>query len=136
MENGGGELSNFKINDYRYKTEDIPYGTILDRLNILLHIIKECSKAIQVLHNIDMVHCDIKLENFLYLIKDGYYDIKIIDFGFIKKNGAIANGLFGTPNYIPYDFYNSICIDNAFYSIIYHMIFIIQYMEMVIKNIK
>ena len=108
MENGGGELSNFKINDYRYKTEDIPYGTILDRLNILLHIIKECSKAIQVLHNIDMVHCDIKLENFLYLIKDGYYDIKIIDFGFIKKNGAIANGLFGTPNYITYDFYNSI----------------------------
>lgn len=110
MENGGYELLNLDFND-KYNNilfHSIPYKIILNRLNIVLYIIKECAKAIQVLHNIYIIHCDIKPENFLYSIKDGKYYIKIIDFGFSKKNITYVNDLFGTYNYIPYDFYYTI----------------------------
>ena len=98
MENGGNELYDYKI------PIDIH---IITKLSNILIIIKECAKAIYVLHKIGIIHCDIKLENFLFKEQNGNYNIKIIDFGFCRKNGTVVDDLFGTQYYIPYDFFYS-----------------------------
>ena len=137
MENGGNELSKI-ISKYVILSKE--------RLLDILVIIKECAKAIQILHNIDIIHCDIKLENFLYSEKDNNkYCIKIIDFGFIKKNKTIVNNLFGTPDYIPYDFYSSrykeqkytITIKNDIYALgIMLLKLLLNNNNNIIKNLK
>jgi serine/threonine protein kinase len=104
MENGGNDLS--KIDFPLYGKNH--YKRISRQFYSILNIIKECSKSIQVLHNIDIIHCDIKLENFLYKEnkeKTEEYFIKIIDFGFCRKNQTIVDKIFGTPEYIPFNFY-------------------------------
>jgi hypothetical protein len=99
MENGGKEL---------YKYVMSPNMIFITKLRNTLIIIKECAEAIQVLHHNDMIHCDIKLENFL--IKETYRNcnIKIIDFGFSRKNETFVRDLFGTYAYIPSDFFYAI----------------------------
>ena len=108
MENGGFELQNI------FYSRILKKENTLNSLNIVLYVIKECAKAIQVLHNINIIHCDIKLQNFLYLIKYSEYYIKIIDFGFCTKNGTVVKSIFGTPDYIPSDFYYSIQTGNKY----------------------
>jgi hypothetical protein len=96
MENGGNEL--LKIN-FHPKNKS---------LSDVLFIIKECAMATKILHDIDIIHCDIKPANFLFNEKNGNYNIKIIDFGFATKNGTLVTNWFGSPLYMPLDFINSI----------------------------
>ena len=96
MENGGKELFDYEVT----RTD-----TFITNLSNILIIIKECSKAIQILHKIGIIHCDIKLENFLFTEQNGKYDIKIIDFGFCIANGTAVSTIFGSHIYIPWDFY-------------------------------
>ena len=74
--------------------------SVKDRLKNLLTIFKECCKAVKIIHDLGYLHLDIKPENFL-ISNEG--QIKIIDFGFIKKNGYKTNGSFGTGMYMPND---------------------------------
>jgi len=97
MENGGTELA-------RIKFPPKIQSSSLNKLNDVLFIIKECAKAIKVLHDSDILHCDIKPENFLFNEKDGNYNIKIIDFGFCKKNNTTVDSYFGTLPYMQYRF--------------------------------
>ena len=75
----------------------------LNNINIdfdtLLKIFYECCKALKIIHDLEYLHLDIKPENFL--MKDD--QIKIIDFGMVKKNKFITKYSFGTMNYIPND---------------------------------
>merc|ERR1719281_1477356 len=43
--------------------------------------------AVAYLHKHNIVHCDLKLENFLYESTDPDANLKLIDFGFSKKWG-------------------------------------------------
>ena len=65
----------------------------------LLKIFYECCKALKIIHDLEYLHLDIKPENFL--MKDD--QIKIIDFGMVKKNKFITDISFGTMDYIPND---------------------------------
>jgi serine/threonine protein kinase len=65
----------------------------------LLKIFYECCKALKIIHDLEYLHLDIKVENFL--IKDN--QIKIIDFGMVKKNKFITDIPFGTMDYISND---------------------------------
>ena len=58
MENGGSELAKIEFSNNQ---DNINYI-----LKQVLSIIKECANSIIVLHNIGILHCDIKLDNFLY----------------------------------------------------------------------
>jgi serine/threonine protein kinase len=81
-----------------------------DKLFIILYIIRECAKALKVLHDINIAHNDVKPDNFLIKKDNGNYYIKIIDFGFARKFGSIidfskGNVNFSTKGFIPYNFY-------------------------------
>lgn len=65
----------------------------------LLKIFYECCKALKIIHDLEYLHLDIKPENFL--MKDD--QIKIIDFGMVKKNKFITEYYFCTMNYISND---------------------------------
>jgi serine/threonine protein kinase len=67
------ELADGDLNDYLNKN-------ILTEDNIKL-IFKNILSAIKKLHQIDIIHLDIKLNNILYIIKDNTIQIKIADFG-------------------------------------------------------
>ena len=97
MEYGGIELEKYNFPDINIK----------EKLYIVLTIIKECAKAIKALHNIRIIHCDIKPQNFLIIEKDGEYHIKIIDFGFCIEYGTIVNSYRGSPFYSPDDYLNA-----------------------------
>ena len=74
--------------------------SVKDRLKELITIFKECCNAVKIMHDLGYLHLDIKPKNFL-ISNEG--QIKIIDFGFIKKNGYITDDLFGTGEYIAND---------------------------------
>ena len=96
MKNCGMNLSEyFKIIIERNKTI-----LVKDRLKKLITIFKECCNAVKIMHDLGYLHLDIKPKNFLINDKN---QIKIIDFGFIKKNGYITDDLFGTGEYIAND---------------------------------
>jgi hypothetical protein len=97
MEYGGIELEKYNFPDINIK----------EKLYIVLTIIKECAKAIKALHNIRIIHCDIKPQNFLIIEKDGEYHIKIIDFGFCIEYGTNVNSYRGSPFYSPDDYLNA-----------------------------
>lgn len=86
MENCGLDLIN-KFNNDR------------PNFDTLLKIFYECCKALKIIHDLEYLHLDIKLENFL--IKDN--QIKIIDFGMVKKYKFITEYWFGTIDYISND---------------------------------
>jgi hypothetical protein len=94
MEYGGIELEKYNF----------PEINIKKKLYIVLTIIKECAKAIKALHNISIIHRDIKPQNFLIIEKDGEYHIKIIDFGFCIVDGTFVNSYSGSLFYSPYDY--------------------------------
>jgi hypothetical protein len=97
IENGGIEL-------YKYP---IMGKTLKNKLYDVLIIIKQCAEAILVLHKIGIIHCDVKSENFLLKKDNDENHIKIIDFGFSKKNGTVVDHWFGTQHYSPSNFFIS-----------------------------
>jgi hypothetical protein len=98
MENGGIEL-------YKYSIIEKP---LKNKLYDVLSIIKQCAEATLVLHKFGIIHCDIKPENFLVKEENGENHIKIIDFGYVKKNGTLVDDWFGTQYFSPPDFFYSI----------------------------
>ena len=97
LENGGEELKNFCFN-------------IEKDLDIILEVMLQCAESVSLIHFINYVHMDIKLENFLL-----YDNIKIIDFGFINEVGTKGMSFIGTPNYKCLSLRN---LDNETYDII------------------
>jgi serine/threonine protein kinase len=90
MENCGLDLTSYKIDNNKKK-----YEILLDILKILY----QCCKSLELIHERGYLHLDIKLENFM--INNNI--IKIIDFGFLKKNNSIIKDFLTEPAYTPND---------------------------------
>ena len=75
-----------------------------NKIIFLLNLIKQCAIAIKIIHDLGYVHLDIKLENFLIVLNNindiNDYQIKIIDFGFIKEEGSNITSRRGSGIYI------------------------------------
>lgn len=96
MDNCGKELGQY-INELKQSNNLT--------LEIIIYIMIECCKALEILHNIGYSHLDIKPQNFLVVEESNTYvvynnvkelekfgkiiQIKIIDFGFIAKKNSI-----------------------------------------------
>ncbi len=92
-------VEGFSLKDY-YNKEIKGNKNISDEIyNILKKIFRQIFEAMNYLHQKDISHRDIKLENIL--IKSNY-EVKIIDFGFGLYNPEykIQNLFCGTPKYI------------------------------------
>lgn len=84
-------------------------GDICERLmaerrfseNEAQHAVYQMLLAVNYLHGHDIVHRDIKLENFMYTKKDGNF-IKLIDFGFCRmcSRGHTMDRILGTLQYM------------------------------------
>ena len=99
MHKCGIDLLNF-LNENIDKLISLSY---YDKIIFLLNLIKQCAIAIKIIHDLGYVHLDIKLENFLIVLKNGNindYQIKIIDFGFILQKGIILKNRRGSGRYI------------------------------------
>ncbi len=95
-------MENCGIDLFYYLEDIMNYNRDLDpkyKFEKLLKLFSECCKAVKTIHDLGYLHLDIKPENFL--IKDG--QIKIIDFGLVRKHGYKTNIVFGTPNYVSND---------------------------------
>ena len=96
MENCGKNLN--KLN------EKIKYNknTKIDDINNLIKIFIKCCNSVNMLHKIGYIHNDIKESNFLfYEDNTNEIQIKIIDFGNIKKEGEkIDKKIIFTPGYV------------------------------------
>ena len=90
MENCGLDLTSYKIDNNKKK-----YEILLEILKILY----QCCKSLELIHERGYLHLDIKLENFM--INNNI--IKIIDFGFLKKNNSIIRDFLTEPAYTPND---------------------------------
>lgn len=63
-------------------------------------IIQMC-QIVDYLHLLDIVHCDLKLENFVIYEKNGKPEIRLLDLDFIMKVGDVPNAMvFGSPGHI------------------------------------
>uniref|UniRef100_A0A7S1TXT1 non-specific serine/threonine protein kinase n=1 Tax=Phaeomonas parva TaxID=124430 RepID=A0A7S1TXT1_9STRA len=93
--------------------ENCQGGELLDRLNGLPEhhydektaatLVKKIVSAVRYLHLHDVVHRDLKLENFLFESEDMESEIKLIDFGFSRhyhKGEEHMNLPVGTPFYV------------------------------------
>ena len=57
--------------------------------------------VVDYLHQLKLVHCDLKLANFLFRITDSGVDVRLVDLDFLSVDGARPDArLFGTPEYI------------------------------------
>jgi serine/threonine protein kinase len=59
--------------------------------------------SIKLIHDVDYLHLDIKPENFLFSRVRNNIEIKIIDFGMIKKCNFTTFNPFGSIEYLPND---------------------------------
>ena len=81
--------------------------------NIRIYIIKLIIEAVYQLHNVNVIHCDIKLENIIiYKNEKKEYEIKIIDYGVccnLKRekyyDASDYDYHFGTVGYMPKEVY-------------------------------
>ena len=88
-----GELIKYITNISPITGENMGFGEELGRL-----IFSQLLDGVEILHNNDIVHRDIKLENLMLSGKD--YNITIVDFGFAyKKSAGYLKKFLGTPNY-------------------------------------
>ena len=76
-----------------------------------IDIIYKMTKSISYLHENNLVHLDIKLENFLYKINNKEVDVKITDFGTTEFEGVVLNMIRGTETTIAPEFLNAIYIN-------------------------
>ena len=97
-----------KENEYYYKYRDKEWIYNMDR-NYKLHLTKSLCESIKQLHDINIVHCDLKPNNLL-LVDD---KIIIIDFGasrFLDKEKIIVTEEdMGTPGYMCEDLQFGLC---------------------------
>lgn len=84
---GGGELYARLIENKQLKEEDACDAT------------HQMLMAIHYLHNIGIVHRDLKLENFLFTEKGGSH-LKLIDFGFSQRMSGQVKGSCGSVSYV------------------------------------
>lgn len=103
-------------------------------LELTINICRALIDAMNYFHLKDILHCDLKPSNILLRSNDGWYDVKIIDFGIsivddLDDVGAItgAGRIIGTPWYMaPEQFYGevlSMAADvYAFGGILYEMV--------------
>jgi serine/threonine protein kinase len=69
------------------------------------------TESIKYLHDNNLVHLDIKLENFLYRMNNGKVEVKITDFGTTEFEGVVLNMIRGTETTIAPEFLNAIYIN-------------------------
>ena len=72
--------------------------------HVVQNIIYQVSQGLKELYDNHIIHRDLKLSNFLLMIKNGTYTVKIADFGFatVLANGQDAETFCGTaPNMAP-----------------------------------
>lgn len=62
-----------------------------------VHIFQKTAEALQALHQMGYVHCDLKPNNILWCGESG---VKVIDLGQAVKTGTIKERIQGTPDYI------------------------------------
>ena len=74
-------------------------------------IIYKMTESIKYLHDNNLVHLDIKLENFLYRMNNGKVEVKITDFGTTEFEGVVLNMIRGTETTIAPEFLNAIYIN-------------------------
>jgi serine/threonine protein kinase len=82
-------------------TQEIVPGQPLNE-NTVLNLLKEILEVLAFVHQHDIIHRDIKPQNLMRRYSD--QKIVLIDFGSIKKIGALGAGLtiaVGTPGYMP-----------------------------------
>ena len=100
QDNGGEELYKYLVKKYKSIFYSLFIG-VRDKLIYFLKILLECSRALKIIHDLDYVHMDIKSENFLIVEnRDGSFQIKIIDFGYVSKIGSKIKDIRGTSQYI------------------------------------
>ena len=75
-----------------------------------IDIIYKMTKSISYLHENNLVHLDIKLENFLYKINKEGVEVKITDFGTVEFEGTVLNKIRGTKTTIAPEFLNKFYI--------------------------
>ncbi len=75
-----------------------------------IDIIYKMTKSISYLHENNLVHLDIKLENFLYKMNNGKVEVKITDFGTVEFEGTVLNKIRGTKTTIAPEFLNKFYI--------------------------
>jgi calcium-dependent protein kinase len=83
----GGELYARLIENKQLKEEDACDAT------------HQMLMAVNYLHNVGIVHRDLKLENFLFTEKGGRV-LKLIDFGFSTRMSAPVRGSCGSVSYV------------------------------------
>lgn len=82
-------------------------------INNVLSIIKHLAKAIEELHNIDIIHNDIKLENIMLIEQNKQVNIKLIDYGLccglenIKNTEKYCRGDVGTLEYSVAEYFDN-----------------------------
>jgi non-specific serine/threonine protein kinase len=81
----------------------------INNIKEALHIMIECTKALKIVHDLELVHNDIKPENFLIKQNDNSYSIKIIDFDFVSSIGEELER--GTPTYTSHSHKKTIITD-------------------------
>jgi calcium-dependent protein kinase len=82
-----------------------------NQINSFTDIIYKMTESIKYLHDNNLVHLDIKLENFLYKNNNGRIEVKITDFGTTEFEGVVLNIIRGTETTIAPEFLNAIYIN-------------------------
>ena len=93
MEQGQTDLFEFLIRS--------PLGYFPDE--IAIEFLLQIFSAIDHLHSLNLVHCDIKPENFVLKISESKWELKLIDFGNVRKKPKNKERLFnfcGTKEYM------------------------------------
>ena len=94
MESGQTDLYEFLIK--------CPLGYFPDE--VAIDFLIQILSAIDYLHSINLVHCDIKPENFVLKIDKGKAELKLVDFGNVRRKPKPKERLYnfvGTKEYMP-----------------------------------
>lgn len=99
MEKGDSDLANV-LKQFIEKDDSAPHGMRLDR-HLIKHYWKEMIKAVEEIHELDVVHSDLKPVNFITVAGK----LKLIDFGIANAidsdhTSVIKDNQIGTINYM------------------------------------
>ena len=79
-----------------------------NQINSFTDIIYKMTESISYLHDNNLVHLDIKLENFLYKMNKGVVEVKITDFGTTEFEGTVLDMIRGTATTIAPELLNEL----------------------------